>query len=112
MGHVVQKNSLVLLYSVFPKNFKVRQMAEELIKNKLIVCVNIFPKVESIYQWKGKVESSAEVPVIFKTTKKLKTQVMKQILSKHPYDVPVLVEIKTGALNLSYERFLVKELST
>lgn len=112
MGDVTSNNNLVLIYSVFPKKFKVAKLAQELIENKLIVCANVMSQVQSVYQWQGKIESAEEQIVIFKTHKKIKTKAMKFILQKHPYEVPVVLEIKVGALNTSYNDFLRKELTT
>ena len=112
MGDVTSKSNLVLVYAVFPKKFKIKKLAQELIENKLIVCANVINKVQSIYQWQGKIESAEEQIVIFKTHKKLKSKAMRFILQKHPYDVPVVLEIKVGDLNTSYSDFLTKELTT
>jgi periplasmic divalent cation tolerance protein len=112
MGDVKSKNQLVLIYAVFPKKFKIKKLAQDLIEKKLVVCANVIDKVQSIYQWQGKIESAEEQIVIFKTHKKLKTQAMKFILQKHPYDVPVVLEIKVDDLNTSYNDFLIKELTT
>ena len=112
MVDVVSKNNLVLIYAVFPKSFKIKRLSHELIEKKLIVCANVINKVQSIYQWQGKIETAIEQIVIFKTHKKFKAKTMKLILQGHPYKVPVVLEIKVGDLNTSYNDFLIKELTT
>ena len=44
-----------------------RRLAKGALEAKLAACANIVPAVESHYWWKGKLESSDEVLLIFKT---------------------------------------------
>ena len=43
-----------------------RRLANALVQQKLVACVNILPGVESIYEWQGKLESSQEVMLVIK----------------------------------------------
>lgn len=65
-----------------------RKLAEGALRKKLVACANIIPKIESHYWWQGKIESGAEVLVIFKTTKAKLPAFEKFILANHPYDTP------------------------
>ena len=38
-----------------------RKIARHLVEQRLAACVNIVPRIESIYRWQGKVESSARM---------------------------------------------------
>ena len=48
-----------------------RRLAKAALEAKLAACANIVPAVESHYWWKGKLESSDEVLLIFKTRQQL-----------------------------------------
>jgi periplasmic divalent cation tolerance protein len=76
-----------------------RELAQGALREKLVACANIVSKVESHYWWQGKVESSAEVLVIFKTTKSKLIAFEKFILANHPYDTPefVVLPIVSGS---------------
>jgi periplasmic divalent cation tolerance protein len=65
-----------------------RALAKAALQKKLIACANLVPKIESHYWWKNKIESSAEVLLILKTTKVKLAALEKLILEKHPYDTP------------------------
>jgi periplasmic divalent cation tolerance protein len=65
-----------------------RALAKAALQKKLIACANLLPKIESHYWWKNKIESSAEVLLILKTTKARLPALEKLILEKHPYDTP------------------------
>lgn len=65
-----------------------RALAKAALKSNLVACANLVPRLESHYWWRGKIESSAEVLLILKTTRARLSALEKLILSKHPYDTP------------------------
>ncbi|HEX8817784.1 MAG TPA: divalent-cation tolerance protein CutA [Terriglobales bacterium] len=65
-----------------------RRLAEALLERRLAACVNILPKVTSIYRWKGKVEESAEWMLWIKTTQALFEAVRDAIKEMHSYELP------------------------
>ena len=68
-----------------------RRLARGALHAKLIACANLVPKIESHYQWRGKIESGAEVLMVCKTTKAKLAAFEKFILAQHPYDTPEFV---------------------
>ena len=46
-----------------------RRLARAALDARLVACANLLPKIESHYWWQEKIDSSAEVLVIFKTSK-------------------------------------------
>ena len=42
-----------------------RKIANFLIEEQIVACVNIIPNVESIYKWKGKIEEEKEFILLF-----------------------------------------------
>ncbi len=55
--------------------------------------MNIGEPVESIYHWRGRIETSQEVPVVIKTRSALYSNVEVAIRKIHPYDTPEIVAI-------------------
>ena len=45
-----------------------RRMARALVERRLAACVNLVPKLTSIYRWQGAVEEAEEVLLVMKTT--------------------------------------------
>ena len=66
-------------------------IAEELIQQELVACVNILPTMRSIYRFKGKVFDDEENMLILKTTRDLFTDVSAVISQLHTYEVPEIV---------------------
>jgi periplasmic divalent cation tolerance protein len=79
-----------------------RALAKAALSAKLIACANLVPKVESHYWWRGKIESGAEVLMIFKTRKARLAALEKLILAKHPYDTPEFLVLPLVAGSKKY----------
>ena len=97
----------VLIISTYPNKKSILKISNELVKTKIIACVNI-SKIDSIYSWNGKIQNSSEYIAIFKTITKNKTKLKKKITETHPYDVPEIVEIDVTSINKSYLNWLIE----
>ena len=97
----------VFIVSTYPNKKSILKIANELVKNKTIACVNI-SKIDSIYSWNGKIQNSPEYIVIFKTVTKNKINLKKIIEETHPYDVPEIAEIDVTSINKSYLNWLIE----
>jgi periplasmic divalent cation tolerance protein len=79
-----------------------RKIARALVEQRIAACANIVASpVQSIYQWKGKVESAKEFVLIIKTTKVRFAKLEAAVKRLHSYDVPeiIAVPIAHGAAN-------------
>ena len=76
-----------------------RSLASALVQEKLAACVNIVPGVESIYRWRGKVESSKEWLLVIKTSKAKAAAAERLVRKLHSYGLPefVLLPIEGGS---------------
>lgn len=68
-----------------------RKLARAILEARLAACVNIISGLESHYWWQGKLDQSAEVLLLIKTTKAKLNALQKFVLKKHPYDTPEFV---------------------
>ena len=98
---------LIIIISTYPNKKSITTIANELVKNKIVACVNI-TKISSIYSWQGKIENATEYLVLFKTTQKNKKSLKEKIKASHPYDVPEIAEINITSINKSYLKWLVE----
>ena len=76
-----------------------QRIARALVERKLAACVNIVPLIESVYRWKGVVETAQELLLIIKTSTKRFADVEKAIKELHHYELPecVMVRIEQGS---------------
>jgi periplasmic divalent cation tolerance protein len=85
-----------------------RVLAKAALEERLIACANLVPKVESHYRWQGKIESSAEVLLILKTTKSKLAALEKLVLAKHPYDTPEFLVLPLSGGSRKYLDWLAQ----
>ena len=96
----------VIIVSTFPDKTSITKIANQLVKKKLVACVNIM-KISSVYSWKGKIENQPEYLGLFKTTKKNQLVLKKELRKLHPYDIPEIAEINVDSINQPYLKWLV-----
>ncbi len=97
----------IMIISTYPNKKSIMKIANELIQNKIVACVNII-KISSVYSWQGKIKNTSEYLALFKTTQKNKKSLKEKIKSTHPYDIPEIAEINITSINKSYLKWLVE----
>lgn len=76
-----------------------RKIARALVERRLAACVNIVPQIESVYRWRGTVETANEWLLIVKTTTDAFQRVRDAIQELHSYELPecVMIGISGGS---------------
>jgi periplasmic divalent cation tolerance protein len=72
------------------------RIAHHLVESRLVACVNIVPRIGSIYRWKGKVIQEAETLMIMKTRRAMFEHVRTEIRSLHTYELPEVIALAVG----------------
>ena len=88
----------VLVISTCPAD-AAESIALALLEQHLCACVNIIPKVLSIYHWEGEIERGNESVLLMKTEGSKKEELLGALRRVHPYEVPefVVVPIQWGS---------------
>jgi periplasmic divalent cation tolerance protein len=70
-----------------------------LVTERLAACVNVMHEMESIYRWRGQVETGRERQVIIKTTTDRIPALKARLHELHTYDLPefIVVPIAGGS---------------
>lgn len=92
----------VVVFVTFPSMEVARSVSNELVAHRLAACVNLLPGAESIYRWQGKVESTAEVVGLVKTTSRNVEALKDKYLSLHPYEVAEFLILDTSGGSAAY----------
>ena len=102
----------VLVYTTWPSVVEAEQAGRQIVERRLAACVNILPGMISHYWWQGKIESSAEVLIIFKAAKSKLKALEKLIVAQHPYDMPEFLALPLAAGNGRYLAWLAGSLKS
>jgi periplasmic divalent cation tolerance protein len=79
-----------------------RSIAHALVDRQLAACVNIIPQIESVYRWKGEVESATEYLLLIKTTIDVADRTREALTELHSYELPECIEITIEAGSTAY----------
>lgn len=83
----------LLVLTNCPDEETANAIALAVVEAGLAACVNILPRVQSIFRWQGKVESATEIPLLIKSTAALYPALQAAIAQRHPYDVPEIIAL-------------------
>ncbi|PKO89611.1 MAG: divalent-cation tolerance protein CutA [Betaproteobacteria bacterium HGW-Betaproteobacteria-12] len=99
----------LLLITNCPDEGVANALALTLVEEKLAACVNILPRVQSLYRWQGAVESASEIPLLIKTTSARYAALESRISELHPYDVPEIIAVPISRGLPAYLNWLAEE---
>lgn len=100
----------VLLSTTAGTAEEAEKIASALVEQRLAACVQIIPKIRSIYRWQDKIEHSDEWLCLIKTRRALLGQVEAEIIEQHSYDCPEIVAIPIESGSKAYLWWLDSEL--
>ena len=95
-----------IILSTTPNAEVAERLAEGLVRERLAACVNIVPKLRSIYFWEGEVQRDEEILLIIKTRAERRDALFAYLAEHHPYEVPELIALPITAGSASYLRFI------
>ena len=85
--------STLLVLTNCPDEESANAIALALVEERLAACVNILPRVQSVYRWQGAVESATEIPLFIKSTATNYPALEAAIRNRHPYQVPEIIAL-------------------
>jgi periplasmic divalent cation tolerance protein len=108
-GSMENADQPILIYTTFPTLEDAKRVGGALVAARLAACVNAFPEMISIYEWKGARQEDNEVAMIIKTRAGLADRVMAETKKLHPYEVPALLVLPTHGGSTEYCAWIVSE---
>ncbi len=83
----------ILVLTQMPDRASARALARALVEARLAACVSIGAPAESLYHWRGEIETAREVPVAIKTRTERYAEVEAFIVARHPYELPEILGV-------------------
>lgn len=100
---------MIYIFWTCANSSEAKKIIHGLLDHSLIACASIFPEIESIYRWKGKIEESREVKVILKTQPKHFDSILGYILKHGSYEVPEILQVDIPKGNPTYLNWVKAE---
>jgi periplasmic divalent cation tolerance protein len=96
----------VLVLTTAGNEAEAQKIAQELVEKRLAACVNIVPRIQSLYRWEGKVETAEEHLLLIKTTRTRASKVQAAIRELHSYDLPEFIVISMEGGSAEYLKWI------
>ncbi len=96
----------ILVFMTAADGEEAARLADMLVGAKLAACVQIMPKMESVYRWQGQIERASEVLLIAKTAASKFAELEREVRALHSYDTPEIVAIPIVAGSAAYLEWL------
>lgn len=97
---------MIIIYITTANISSSKKIAKILLKKKLSACINIIPKIHSLYIWNKKIEENEESVLIVKTIPSNFEKIKKEVLKIHPYDNPCIFSVSVKDVAKKYFQWL------
>ena len=105
----MEEFSNIVLFITTANAGEAQRIADVLLSERKAACINIVPKISSLFWWQGKLESAEESLLIVKTKASVLDEVVNLVKEHHSYDVPEIIALPIIGGNRDYLEWLGKE---
>jgi len=82
------------------------RIADQLLNQRKAACVNIMPRVDSLFWWQGKLDSAQETLLVIKTKASKLKEITELVKKVHSYEVPEVIALPIVGGNEDYLKWL------
>ena len=97
---------MLIVLTTVPTFEEAGQLAEKIVDGKLAACVQILPRITSVYVWEGKLQKEPEHLLLIKTLPEKFDELSEFIKANHSYTVPEIVAIDAEKVSEAYREWL------
>ena len=99
----------IIVNTTFTDKAEALDVAEKLLRKRLIACAQISKEIDSIYWWKDSIEKSTEYLLSMKTRDNIYPDLEKYLKEIHSYETPEIVALPIHHIEDDYQKWLVNE---
>lgn len=99
----------VVIFITTGTDEEAHKVAEALLKNRDAACVNIVPRISSLFWWQDKLDSAQESLLIVKSKASLLSEIVRLVKEVHSYDVPEVIALPIIGGNPDYLEWISQE---
>jgi periplasmic divalent cation tolerance protein len=103
---------VIMVITNLPDRATAERIADTLVTESAAACVNILAGCTSVYHWEGKLNHTAEVPLLIKTTRAAYPRLEATLRKLHPYELPEIIAVPVIAGLPEYLNWVVTETRT
>ena len=97
------ENKIKLILTTFSKMDDARLLCEKLVEADLSPCIQLIPKIISIYKWEEKLNEDSEILALIKLDGNNEERIFNFLYKNHPYETPEIISINAEILNKEYQ---------
>ncbi len=101
-----------MVYVTASNESEALKLAEEIVKERLAACANVYPRIKSVYWWEGKLQTDEEVSIIFKTSPDKLEKLVKKIKEIHSYECPCVLAWPVEKGHNDFLEWVLKEIGS
>ena len=87
------QNTYIIVMVTTTNKQEAENIAQNLLKERLIGCANIIGPVSSLFHWAGKIEKAEEYLIFMKSREDLFEKLAETVKALHSYEVPEILAL-------------------
>ena len=107
----MEESKYIVLFMTTGTGEEAHHIAEVLLNERKVACVNIVPKVDSRFWWEDKLDSAQENLLIAKTRASLLPEIITLVKKTHSYEVPEIIALPIVGGNQDYLEWIDKSVA-
>jgi periplasmic divalent cation tolerance protein len=105
----MKNEKTVVIFITVGTDEEAKKIANILLSQRKVACVNILPSVSSFFWWHDKLDSVQESLLLVKTKAPVVNEIVGLVKEIHSYDIPEIIAVPIVGGNQEYLEWIGKE---
>jgi len=106
----LKDSEYVVLFITTAADEEAQLISRVLLEQRKAACINIVPRVSSLFWWQGNIDSAQESLLVVKTRASLVAEIVQLVKEIHSNDVPEIIALPIVGGNQDYLEWLDREI--